>query len=166
MPATEEISESLLRENIVRAVADVFKTMLGKSVRASEPPDEALRAAVPQVVGTVGFIGDITGVVYLYFEQPFASQCTSRMLGMSDRELQTAGDDVVNDAIGELTNMVAGSFKNALCDAGFPCKLTIPSILRGRNLCVEPVGSAQRYRYPFECAGQPVAADVILKVGD
>ena len=23
-----------------------------------------------------------------------------------------------------------GGFKNALCDAGFPCKLTIPSILR------------------------------------
>jgi hypothetical protein len=30
MPATEEISESLIRENITRAVSDVFKTMLGQ----------------------------------------------------------------------------------------------------------------------------------------
>ncbi len=164
MPAAEEISESLLREHIARAVADVFKTMLGRPVRHDQAA--APQTAAAQVVGTVGFIGDITGVVYLYFEQPFAHSCTGRMLGMTESELKAAGDDVINDAIGELTNMVAGSFKNALCDAGYPCKLTIPSILRGRNLCVEPVGTAQRHRYPFECSAQHVVADVILKVGD
>ena len=33
MPATEKISEALIRENIVRAVSDVFKTMLGREIR-------------------------------------------------------------------------------------------------------------------------------------
>jgi chemotaxis protein CheX len=166
MPAVEEISESLLRDNIARAVSDVFKTMLGKGAQLDESAPPALKTSSPQIVGAVGFIGDIVGFVYLYLEQPFANQCTGRILGMSEGDLKAAGDEVVNDAIGELTNMVAGSFKNALCDAGYPCKLTIPSILRGINLCVEAVGQAHRRRFPFDCGGQRVIADVILKASD
>lgn len=163
MPTAEAISESVVREHIARAVADVFRTMLSKTAALREAEPEAALAPGQQVVGTVGFTGELTGVVYLYFEQEFANQCTGRVLGMSEPELRAAGDEVVNDAVGELTNMVAGSFKNALCDAGFPCKLTIPSILRGRNLRIEPVGSAQRHGYTFDCAGRRLAADVILK---
>src|SRR5690606_28701387 len=67
MPATEVINENLIRENITRAITDVFKTMLGQvpvlaksTEHAAEepwPPLHAnLEAAKPHVVGTVGFI--------------------------------------------------------------------------------------------------------------
>jgi chemotaxis protein CheX len=72
----------------------------------------------------------------------------------------------VNDAIGEITNMVVGSFKNSFCDAGYPCKLTIPSILRGRNFCIEPISSAQRHVYNFDCGGHRVVADILMKADD
>jgi len=73
---------------------------------------------------------------------------------------------VINDAIGEMTNMTVGSFKNGLCDAGFPCKLTIPSILRGSNFCIEPISSAQRFIYGFESAGHRIVTDILLKTGE
>ena len=85
---------------------------------------------------------------------------------MSEAELAEAGAESVNDAIGELTNMVVGVFKNGLCDAGFPCKLTIPSILRGSNFSVESIGSAQRHIYSFECRGHRIVADILLKSED
>ena len=169
MPAAEEISEIVIRENIARAVADVFKTMLGRPVSLDTSVDEKkiethLAAnGVPQVVGTVGFIGEANGLVYLYMDETFASQCTGQILGMTDFELQAAGDDVVNDAIGELTNMVVGSFKNALCDAGYSCKLTIPSIVRGSNFIIEPISSATRHIYYFDCADHRVVADILLQ---
>ncbi len=171
MPATQEISETLIRENITRAVSDVFKTMLGRtavlcpaSPQGARPSAEV--AVTPQVVGTVGFLGDANGLIYLYLPLPFARICTCHLLGMTEAELDEAGDEVINDAIGELTNMTVGGFKNALCDAGFPCKLTIPSILRGSNFSVEPISTASRYIFSFDCTGHKVVADILLKMGE
>lgn len=177
MPATQEISENIIRENITRAIADVFNTMLGQNSNFTagtalnedpngEPVPVSVAAGVPQVVGTVGFIGDVNGLIYLYLPADFAELCTRHLLGMSQEELTEAGDEVINDAIGELTNMSVGSFKNALCDAGYPCKLTIPSILRGSNFCIEPISSAHRYIYSFECGGHRIVTDILLKSGD
>lgn len=179
MPAaTQDISEALIRENITRAVCDVFKTMLHRGIQFKDvyiaggpeecPPtlrDENL-AANPQVVGTVGFLGDITGLIYLYFEGDFAQHCTSHLLGMSATEVEEAGDEVINDAIGEITNMTVGSFKNGLSDRGYHCKLTIPSILRGRNFCIEPISDSQRFIYAFDSEGERLVADILLKCGE
>ena len=173
MPATVEITESLIREYINRAVTDVFKTMIGREPTFSAAsswgqgkPAEALPNVRPQVVGTVGFVGDVNGLIYLHLDLAFARICTCHLLGMSERELDDAGDEVVNDAIGELTNMTVGGFKNGLCDAGYPCKLTVPSIIRGSNFTIEPVSSAVRHIYHFDCAEHRVIADILMKADD
>lgn len=170
MPATAEISEPLIREYITRAVNDVFKTMVGRVpsfVAQAElkggTTSVATTEARPQVVGTVGFIGDCNGLIYLHLDLAFARACTCSMLGMTETELDEAGDEVINDAIGELTNMAVGTFKNGLCDVGYPCKLTIPSILRGTNFSIEPISSAVRYVYHFECEQHRLVADILLK---
>ena len=177
MPASHEISETLIRENITRAIGDVFKTMIGRSISLSGaddgvdgswPQTRPITAdqIVPQVVGTVGFLGDVNGLIYLYFDSSFANECVGHLLSMTEDELTEAGEEVVNDAVGELTNMIVGSFKNGLCDAGFECKLTIPSILRGRNFSVEPISSAMRHIYSFECQGRRVVTDILMNKGD
>lgn len=171
------ITEALVREYIDHSVSDVFQTMLttmtvlvkGTAQSADEPwpPLHAGKeGAKPHIVGTVGFTGDINGVVYLYLDVDFARKCTRQLLGMTDAELDEAGDEVVNDAIAELTNMSVGGFKNHLCDAGHPCLLTIPSIVRGTNFCVETTSSAQRYIFHFDCSGQRLVADIHLKDTD
>jgi chemotaxis protein CheX len=175
MPAaTQEISEPLIRDNINRAVCDVFKTMLHRTASlgathadhhaAGRHGDEL--SAQPQVVGTVGFLGDVNGLIYLYFDGAFAKACTGHLLGMTEAEVDEAGEEVINDAIGEITNMTVGSFKNGLSDQGYPCKLTIPSILRGRNFSVEPISDSQRFIFFFETEGQRLVADILLKVGE
>lgn len=175
MPATQEITETLIRENVSRAMTHVFKTMLAKVpaavfLRDREPgassPGAVLSLVNSQVhvVGTLGFIGDVTGLVYIYLPLPFARLCTRHLLGMTERELDEAGDDAVNDAIGEFTNITVGNFKSGLCDAGYSCMLTMPSILRGKNLGIEPVTSAPRHVYVFECADHRIVIDILLKV--
>jgi len=173
MPATAEITETLIRDYINRAVADVFKTMLGReptfSTQEPHGPGEPIKPPEghrPQVVGTVGFIGDINGLIYLHLDLAFARLCTCHLLGMTEAELDEAGDEVINDAIGELTNMTVGGFKNGLCDAGYPCKLTIPSILRGSNFSIEPISSAVRHIYYFDCAEHRVVADILMKADE
>ena len=170
MPTLVEITESTIRSYINRAVSDVFKTMLGReptfrtrgerNAHGQLPPVDHHR---PQVVGTVGFVGDINGLIYLHLDLAFARLCTCHLLGMTEAELDAAGDDVINDAIGELTNMTVGSFKNGLCDVGYPCKLTIPSIVRGSNFVIEPISSATRHIYYFDCQEHRVIADILIQ---
>ena len=171
MPATAPaLTEAMIREHINRAVKDVFKTMVGREPTSISSPESARSGSGvtpdqsrPQVVGTVGFIGEINGLIYLHLDLEFARTCTCHLLGMTDEELKAGGDEVINDAIGELTNMTVGSFKNALCDAGFPCKLTIPSILRGTSFSIEPISSVVRHVYYFDCAEHRVVADILMK---
>jgi chemotaxis protein CheX len=178
MPAIDQVSESVFREAITRAVHDVFKTMFSLSSDLvagaenpepepdpeNEPPRLLLEGQL--VVGTVGFIGDISGLIYLYLGAASANQLAGHLLGMSLEELEEAGDEVVNDAVGEITNMTVGTFKNQLCDQGFSCKLTIPSILRGSNFSIEPITSATRRIYRFKIADHILVADLLMKQGD
>jgi len=176
MPALQEISDSLIRDQIARAVPEVFKTMLGYSVALIEPREghaapwpplpPVPSGALPHIVGTVGFLGDANGLIYIYFEESFAAECTASLLGMTAGELTAAGPETIYDAVGELTNMIVGVFKNGLCDSGFACKLTIPSILRGTHFCVTSTGSSRRFIYSFDVSGHRVVADILMKTDE
>lgn len=170
MTVPAQITDHTIREHINRAVLDVFTTMVSRRPTLCEQvgrcPGKALAPTGfnrEQIAGTVGFVGEISGQIFLHFDLEFARICTCHLLGMTEPELREAGDDVINDAIGELTNMTVGSFKNGLSDAGYPCMLTIPSILRGSHFSVEPITSVVRHIFHFECAEHRVVADIMMR---
>jgi chemotaxis protein CheX len=149
--------ESLTKE----AVREVFQSMLSLEV-VTEPPLTTLPAD-PQgeVVGSVGFIGDATGVICLYAGVGVAKKLTGRMLGIPETEVD--GGDMVNDAIGELSNMVVGYVKSRMCDGGLPCVITIPSIVRGRQLSVESPTQVARTVLGFRTGEDHLLAEILLK---
>lgn len=173
MPAVEELSSHVLKETITYAVKKVFLTMLECEAVLKESetdpnvpdvPPPALSG--PQVVGTVGFVGEMNGLIYLHFPEHFAHSIAGALLGMSHAELDECGNEVVNDAIGEITNMTVGAFKNRLSEHGFPCRLTIPSILLGSNFHIEPLDFSVRQTFRFSVGGEDMIADLLLKDGE
>jgi len=109
------------------AVGEVFSTMLKLPVH--RVADEPRLNGAEYVAASVGFNGQLTGVVYSYCTHHFARTVTGNLLGLEESEV---GDDsMVNDAMGEVANMIVGQIKSSLCDRGLPCTLTLPSILRG-----------------------------------
>jgi chemotaxis protein CheX len=170
MATITDIPENLIRERMTRAVTEVFRIMTRRAPEFSgrmDGKDGLTRLASDpncgQIVGSVGFVGELNGLVYLHFDAAFARLCSCQMLGLSEVELDAAGPEVINDAIGELTNMTVGAFKNGLCDLGFPCKLTIPSILRGTGIRVQPLSSVEWHVYRFEYSGHRLYADIQIK---
>ncbi len=149
-------------EQLNANVADVFRTMLSMEAGGAEPVEVGMGGA-PLVVSSVGFIGEATGVVYLRFTADFARTLASRMLGMPESEM---ADEMTNDVIGELSNMVVGSVKSQLCDAGLPCRLTIPSILRGKNLSVACLKPSVRRLLGFNAGNQPLIIELLMKVSE
>jgi chemotaxis protein CheX len=171
------LTDELFQITIQRAVQDVLRTMatmkaeLSRHTRleraSSGAPETSISAPTGDVIiGTVGFVGELDGLIYLYLPVTFAQHLAGTMLGMTPAELKEAGDEVVNDAVGELTNMTVGAFKNVLCDQGYPCKLTIPSIMRGANFSIQPTASATRRLYEFDIQGHVLVADLLVKEND
>jgi chemotaxis protein CheX len=162
-----EISDPVIQDCIVQSVRKVFKTMMGHDVSFVEQLGEETLSTPhesPQIIGSVGFIGLANGLIYLCFSEKFAKLASGRMLGMNAAEIEQQGYAVINDAIGEITNMTVGGFKNTLCDMGFPCKLTLPAIVRGTNLSIASVKSATRHVFRFDCTGHQFVADIQLKI--
>jgi chemotaxis protein CheX len=162
-----QITDHVIQDCIVRAVQSVFRTMMGQeaSFVSQVPAEPTTIPLMPsQIIGSVGFIGGANGLIYLCLSEDFAKIASSRILGMTAAEVEMHGTEVVHDAIGEITNMTVGGFKNTLCDLGFPCKLTLPAIVRGNNLSIASIKSAQRHVYHFDCSGHQIVADIQIKL--
>ena len=153
----------------------VFRTMLRCPVQFSErlQPDRSednpfyrLGAADPLLVGSVGFTGKLEGALYQYLHGDLGLVLSSLMTQLPIPEIREEGEiEIVNDVIGELTNMTCGTFKNELCDLGWPCMLTLPTVLRGSQMRVNCLKAATRYTFVFKVAGQPVVTDLFLEPG-
>ena len=113
------------------------------------------------VAGTVGITGSFNGMIYLYSSASFARQMTCRLLSMNDSEIE--GNEMVNDAMGELTNMVAGFIKSKLDNLGVRCVMTIPTVVRGRDFKIEAVSGVLRKTVYFQCEGGRVLVEALLK---
>lgn len=164
--------DTLLAEMMIDAVEKVFSTMLRRKValtrqfisdRVHTTSPDLEGGDFPVVVGTVGFIGKTNGVIYLYLPEALAVALACDMLGLGPTDLGSGDAETVNDAIGELTNMIVGTFKNQLCDRGLDCHLTIPSILRGSRFRVQPVANATRRVFEFETNGSRFLSDVLIE---
>jgi chemotaxis protein CheX len=149
-----------IEEMIRQAVHEVFGNMVSMSL-ADEKPAELPEDPSGQVAGSVGFIGEATGVIYLYVGARFAGTITGRLLSIPETEIE--GEEMINDAIGELSNMVGGYVKSRLSDGGYPCTLTIPSIVRGKQLTIEGVTDVARRMIGFSHEGNHLQAELLIK---
>jgi chemotaxis protein CheX len=141
------------------AVSSVFGTMLNLPV-VEESEGAPMSSGEQHLAGSIGFIGIVTGVIFVYSTVSFAHEVTRGMLGL---ETNITGEEMVNDAFGEITNMIVGHIKSRLADRGMTCVLTIPSILRGSNFTIEPTSSTRRRISTFRCGVNPLVVEVLLK---
>ena len=166
MPASTIITDSVIQDSIVRAVDNVCRTMLQQEAKFVERTSEPTRAdnqTSTHVFGSVGFVGATNGLVYLCLPDDFALFAASHILGISPSEVVYEGPETLKDVVGEITNMTVGGFKNAIADLGFPCKLTLPTIVRGNNLSVATIKGTNRHVCHFDCNGHRVIADIQIK---
>lgn len=162
------ITSTMIEESAIRSVENVFQTMIHEEIKyLRRMNDDAVShgSEASEVMGCVGFAGDINGLVYLRFSKVFALHATTRVLGLPEQDVIDAGPEVVSDAVGELANMAAGGFKNVFCDLGHPCMLTLPTVVSGDHLAVTTVKDASRHVFLFESRGQRVIVDVQMKGG-
>ncbi len=110
------------------SVREVFETMLGWSCRR-EPtlPQAAGTPASESVTAVIGFGGLLSGACIFRLSAASALSMAARMIGAELREV----DATVQDAIGEICNMLAGSWKGRIPELGAHCGLSVPAVITG-----------------------------------
>jgi len=142
------------------ATQEVFDTML--SMELTEHGNKEFTGA-SRVVGSVSLAGSVSGTVNIHVSDTFATQITANMLGMELAEVNS--EEEVHDVIGELSNMIGGDLKSRLCDAGFTCELSIPSITSGKDFCIESKGWAVNEIVYFQYQEHIALIEAFIKNG-
>jgi len=169
MPATPaEISDALIERAIEKSVGEVLSTMARQTVeslgRTPNPPlhSRPVNIEGAHLVASVGFIGDLEGIINIHFDDEIAMFLGSQMLGMTPAEI--TANNMLTDSMGELANMIVGVFKNTVGEGGHVCKLTLPSIIRGSDFHVDhALRTGRRYIFNFRCQGRAIVTDIIME---
>jgi CheY-specific phosphatase CheX len=156
------INDLDLKDFVTKTLTDVFNTMLSMDIKQMDGCVEKIDGG-NQIVGSVGFAGKVMGNVNILVSSDFAHFITAKMLGMETDEIEREED--VFDAIGELCNMVGGDVKSRLCDDGFKCKLSIPSVTMGNDLKIESMGWDRCESFGFKYRENTALVHVYMKTG-
>jgi chemotaxis protein CheX len=120
-------------EYIKKVVNDIFSTMVFLNPVQGEPINrEDNDNPIPNkkdVTGIIGLGGTITASIIVHFEKNSALRVTSNMLGIPYQEI----DGDVRDAVGEITNMIAGGIKVELASTGIELDQSLPVVVSGSD---------------------------------
>jgi chemotaxis protein CheX len=131
-------------EPFVSSAVSVFSTMLGCKVEAGSASGQSLRDPSFDVAGIIGLSGKSSGVVMVHMSRDLAISASEAMLGSKPPEVNS---DVI-DAVGELTNMIAGAAKAKL--SPIFDSVALPLVLVGQNSAISLPSRSSLTCIPFQ----------------
>lgn len=154
-----QMSEDSFAQYIIDATKDVFNTMVMLELQDSYPLEEPVTKFQCSVTGMVGLAGTYTGILSIHCPQTFALRIASNMLGMDIDEMC----EDVNDAVGEIANMLAGSVKQMLSKGGLDINLSIPTVISGEEYTINAISDLDAVVVPFTNEGERFLVGLTLR---
>ncbi|MEI7818135.1 MAG: chemotaxis protein CheX [Desulfuromonadales bacterium] len=147
---------------VIDATREVFSAMVMMDVADDFPLKEPVSRFKCSITGMVGFAGTYSGVISIHCPVALALKITSNMLGIDCDEV----NDDLNDAIGEIANMLGGNVKQVLSKGGLDVKLSIPTVISGEDYTVNSLSDNDCVVVPFNVEGYTLLVGLTLKKED
>lgn len=119
-------------EDIVSCTNEVFATMIPMEIKTDGSFYQKEDMIATDVISLVSFTGEHSGIIAVFSSKEMALKITSNMLGIE----VTGIDKDVKDAMGELTNMIAGNVKNKVFETFGTMHLSVPIVIAGADLSI------------------------------
>ncbi len=114
---------------VVDATVEIFTGMVMMEVDQEGEPLTELGIIKDSITGMVGLAGTHKGMLAVHFPNDLALAITTFFLGMDVEEI----NEDVQDAVGEIANMLGGNVKTLLTDRGYDIQLSLPSTISGEE---------------------------------
>ena len=135
-----------IREKLIEATIEIFTGMVMMDISPTDEPAEKTRTLKKSITGMVGLAGTHKGVLAVHFPNEVALAVTSNFLGMDVGEV----NEDVQDAIGEIANMLGGNLKTILSDRGRDIQLSLPSTIFGDEYTFSSQAESDRIVLSFQ----------------
>ena len=140
----------------ILAMLKVFETMVSCGLERGAPTLKRNCQPSHEVSAVIGLSGKAKGTVVLSVDREVALQVASILLG--ERPDQINAD--VADAMGEMTNMIAGRAKAQL--EQYAMSISLPTVITGKGHCVEFPTKVKPICIPFTCPWGALTLEVAL----
>lgn len=120
---------------------------------------DSMASLTDSITGVIGLAGTHKGVLAIHFPNTVAMAITGSFLGMDVEEV----NEDVEDAVGELANMLGGSVKSILSDKGRDIDLSLPTVISGASYDFQPTREVERLVIPFHCDAGEFAVELELE---
>lgn len=140
----------------IQSTIAVFETMLACKLTRKEPFVKRDPMPEHEVSGIIGLSGKARGTVVLSLSKQAALRATEALLRDPTKEINAD----VADAVGELTNIIAGGAKARLKHLAM--SVSLPTIVTGKSHRVEFPKKVTPICIPFDCRWGFVAVEVGL----
>ena len=133
------------KDKIIEATKEIFESMIMVDVTPGEALTEPVSKFKCSLSAMVGFAGFKQGNLAIHATDKVAKGLTGDFLGMEVDEI----NEDVQDAMGELANMLAGSLKPFISSDGGKVELSLPSVVHGEEYTLTVINKADWILIPF-----------------
>ncbi|HEY5514105.1 MAG TPA: chemotaxis protein CheX [Geomonas sp.] len=134
---------------IMSATQDTFKSYMDTDIYAGKV-EKRINPMGSDVISIIGVAGDRVGYILFATEKASADQIAKELLMLDEPD-----DESVNDAIGEVTNNIAGVFKAKYHEQYGSVALGLPLVVSGRirPITDPPEAAAKDGSMSVQCKG-------------
>jgi chemotaxis protein CheX len=142
-------------EHLPPAASEVLQTVCGVELapcETSEPTDHG-----NMIMGVISLAGQVQWSVFLSLPSQTATTLAANFAGC---EIPFDSSDM-GDAVGELTNMIAGKVKASLDAKGLKSEISLPSIMRGQGFEVLGGSRLTQRKFSFDSQAGKVYVGIL-----
>ena len=135
-----------INNKIIESTIEIFTGMVMMEISVAGEPLTTLGSLENSITGMVGLAGVCKGVLAVHFPKQVALDVTGSFIGMEVDEINAD----VQDAIGEIANMLGGNLKTILSERGKDIMLSMPSTFSGDRYSFTYQVEVDRVILPFQ----------------
>ncbi len=150
---------SEINDKLIESTVEIFTGMVMMEITVAGEPMTKLGPLKQSITGMIGLAGTHKGVLAVHFPNQVAMDVTGSFLGMEVSEINAD----VQDAIGEIANMLGGNLKTILSDRGKDIQLSLPSTISGDAYTFSSQVDVDQVILPFQAPAGVFYVEVELE---
>jgi chemotaxis protein CheX len=134
-----------IAKHFIKATTNILATMAGITATPGKPYVKKDQVASGDISAIIGVTGPRNGTISVSFS---SASATALVVGMLGEDVGDMNQDM-QDAVGEVTNMISGQARASIAGEGLTLQGSTPSVIMGKNHTIHHMTKAVVMAIPF-----------------